>query len=88
MEKINAIPTWQFKDAHLYVGAKCNTHIMTLYGGGKCNTFIIIQKWTLYVGGKMYYWHYDPKSTLSMGGQNAKSIYQEWNIFNGIWWPY
>jgi len=37
---------------------------------------------------KIQYWHYDLKSTLSMGGQNAKSIYQTWNILNGIWWPY
>jgi len=32
------------------------------------------------VGGKMQYGHYDPKSTLSMGGQNVKSIYQTWNM--------
>jgi len=31
-------------------------------------------------------WHYDPKSTLSMGGQNVKSIYQTWNILTRIWW--
>jgi hypothetical protein len=24
----------------------------------------------------MQYWHHDPKSTLFMGGQNAKSIYK------------
>jgi hypothetical protein len=29
-------------------------------------------------------WHYDPKSTLSMGGQNVKSIYQTWNILTRI----
>jgi hypothetical protein len=36
------------------------------------------------MGGKMQYWHYDLKSTLSMGGQNVKSIYQTWNILSGI----
>jgi hypothetical protein len=34
-------------------------------------------------GGKLQYWHY-VKSTLSMGGQNTKSIYQTWNILSGI----
>ncbi len=72
----------------LHVGAKCNTHIMTLihilYGKRKCNTYMTIKKCTLYVGGKMPYWHYEPKSTLFMGGQNAKSIYQTWNILSGI----
>jgi len=38
----------------------------------------------LYVGGKIQYRDYDPKSTLSMGGQNVKSIYQTWNIHIGI----
>jgi hypothetical protein len=28
----------------------------------------------------MQYSHYDSKSTLSMGGQNDKSLYQTWNI--------
>ncbi len=28
----------------------------------------------------MQYWHYEPKSTLSMGRQNPKSIYQHGTI--------
>jgi hypothetical protein len=36
------------------------------------------------MGGKLQYWHHDLKSTLSVGGQNVKSMYQTWNIPSGI----
>jgi hypothetical protein len=60
------------------------TLIQTTYGKGKCNAYMTISKCTLYVGGKMQYWQYDLKSTLFIRGQNVKSIYQTWNILNGM----
>ncbi len=92
MGKENQILGWQFEHAHYMwaLGAKCNTCIVTLNPYYLCERKMKYLNDNLnmhiYVGGKMQYSHYDPKSTLSIGDQNEKSMCQIWNIFGEISW--